>query len=584
MKERGLYLMKSVRNKLVSLAIIVILLSTGLVGSVNYMVVKGELDKVGRDSLKNGTLGILELIAQLDTQVQNGKLTLEEAQESARTQIVGNKIEDNKRSIDNPVKYGDNFYFYAFQDSGMVETHPSLEGQNISDLQTEDGRYFVREMIEAANAGGGYVRYDWALPSNPEIVAPKITYVEKDKHWGWIIAAGTYEMDFNAGTNNVLYYTLGMTILATIIGVSLFWFFSGRMTTYIRKIMVITSDIAKGKLTGDDIPVTTEDELGILASNVNNMKHSLHEMVNNTKDSASQMRVSSEMLSAITEETTASADEIHQAINDISKGAVVQAEEAEMAISKVETLSSLISNATDKYSEITENMNIINQSQENGRQKVDVLLQNSSEFTQVIEELRTTFSSLTSQMKEIHQVVQTITSISEQTNLLALNASIEAARAGEHGKGFAVVAEEVRHLSEDTNEATNRVRNLLQRIEVDTANSDSKMIHTLQLSQNQAMSITEVKGAFTFLADSIHDITKHLVSLDKGMNDMAENRIVVMNAINEIASVATQSAAATEQINASIDEQKSAVTSIMHSSMELHTEAERMYDLVERFT
>jgi len=584
MKERGLYLMKSVRNKLVSLAIIVILLSTGLVGTVNYMVVKGELDQVGRDSLKNGTLGILELIAQLDTQVQNGKLTLEEAQESARTQIVGNKIEDNKRSIDNPVKYGDNFYFYAFQDSGMVETHPSLEGQNISDLQTEDGRYFVREMIEAANAGGGYVRYDWALPSNPEIVAPKITYVEKDKHWGWIIAAGTYEMDFNAGTNNVLYYTLGMTILATIIGVSLFWFFSGQMTTYIRKIMVITSDIAKGKLTGDDIPVTTEDELGILASNVNNMKHSLHEMVNNTKDSASQMRVSSEMLSAITEETTASADEIHQAINDISKGAVVQAEEAEMAISKVETLSSLISNATDKYSEITENMNIINQSQENGRQKVDVLLQNSSEFTQVIEELRTTFSSLTSQMKEIHQVVQTITSISEQTNLLALNASIEAARAGEHGKGFAVVAEEVRHLSEDTNEATNRVRNLLQRIEVDTANSDSKMIHTLQLSQNQAMSIKEVKGAFTFLADSIHGITKHLVSLDKGMNDMAENRIVVMNAINEIASVATQSAAATEQINASIDEQKSAVTSIMHSSMELHTEAERMYDLVERFT
>lgn len=584
MKGRRLFLMKSVRNKLVSLAIIVILLSTGLVGTVNYIVVKGELDQVGRDSLKNGTLGILELIAQLDTQVQNGKITLEEAQESARTQIVGKKIEDNKRSIDNPVKYGDNFYFYAFQDSGMVETHPSLEGQDISDLQTGDGRYFVREMIEAAKAGGGYVRYDWALPSNPEIVAPKITYVEMDKHWGWIIAAGTYEMDFNAGTNNVLYYTLGMTILATIIGVSLFWFFSGRMTTYIRKIMVITSDIAKGKLTGDDIPVTTEDELGVLASNVNNMKHSLHEMVNNTKDSASQMRVSSEMLSAITEETTASADEIHQAINDISKGAVVQAEEAEMAISKVETLSSLISNATDKYGEITENMNIINQSQENGRQKVDVLLQNSSEFTQVIEELRTNFSSLTSQMKEIHQVVQTITSISEQTNLLALNASIEAARAGEHGKGFAVVAEEVRHLSEDTNEATNRVRNLLQRIEIDTANSDAKMIHTLQLSQNQAMSITEVKGAFTFLADSIHDITKHLVSLDKGMNDMAENRIVVMNAINEIASVATQSAAATEQINASIDEQKSAVTSIMHSSMELHTEAERMYDLVERFT
>lgn len=577
-------MMKSVRNKLVTLAIIVILIPTALVGTVNYFVAKSEIDEVGRQSLKNGTLGILEVIAQLDEQVQQGKLTLAEAQERARTQIVGKKTEDNKRSIDNPIKYGENFYFYAFKADGTVETHPSLEGQNISDLQTTDGRYFVREMIDEAKAGGGYVRYDWALPSNPDVVAPKITYVATDKHWGWIIAAGTYEMDFNAGTKNVLYYTVVMTFLATIIGVALYWFFSGRMTSYIRRIMVMTSDIAKGKLTGEDIPITTKDELGILASNVNNMKHSLNEMVDNTKDSAGKMRISSEMLSAITEETTASADEIHQAITEISKGAVIQAEEAEMAISKVEKLSSLISNATEKYAEITEDMNNINSSQENGRQKVEILQQNSHEFTQVIEELRSNFSSLTGQMEEIHHVVQTITSISEQTNLLALNASIEAARAGEHGKGFAVVAEEVRNLSEDTNEATNRVRNLLKRIEIDTASSDAKMMHTLQLSQGQATSISEVKNAFTLLADSIQGITAHLVSLDQGMSEMAENRLIVINAINEIASVATESAAATEQINASIDEQKSAVTSIMHSSVELHSEAERMHELVDRFT
>lgn len=103
------------------------------------------------------------------------------------------------------------------------------------------------------------------------------------------------------------------------------------------------------------------------------------------------------------------------------------------------------------------------------------------------------------------------------------------------------------------------------------------MIHTLQLSQSQAMSFSEVKGAFTFLADFIRDISEHLVSLDKGLNEIADNRIIVMKAI-KIASVAT------EQINASIDEQKSAVTSIMNASMELHTDAERMHDLVERFT
>ena len=576
--------MKSVRNKLVSLALVVILIPTLLVGVVSYFIAKSELDATGRLGLKNGTYAIISMITELDKQVEKGNLTLEEAQEQARVQIVGQKTEEKKRSIDNPVKFGDNFYFYTLTDKGIIKAHPNIEGDNAYDLQTDDGRYYIRELIDVAKQGGGFVSYDWPLPTNPNKKAPKITYAAMDDNWGWIVAAGTYEMDFNAGAKKVLLYTLGMTLIATCIGVALYWFFSGRMTSYIRRIMVMTSDIAKGKLTGEDIPITTNDELGVLAGNVNNMKSSLHEMVSNTRDSSEQMRVSSELLSAITEETTASADEVHHAITEVANGAVTQAEEAEIAIGKVENLSHLISQTTDKYTEIIHEMVNVEKLQENGSLKVDELEQNSDEFTQVIEELRTNFSNLTTQMHEIHSVVQTITSISEQTNLLALNASIEAARAGEHGKGFAVVADEVRKLSEGTNEATGRVRNLLTRIEADTANSESKMMHTLQLSETQVNSIAEVKHAFVSLSNSIEGITTHLSSLDSGMKEMTDNRLVVVNAINEISSVATQSAAASEQVNASIDEQKAAITSIMHSSVELHTEAEQMHELVERFT
>lgn len=576
--------MNSVRNKLVGLAVIVILVPTLLVGIVSYFIAKNELNNVGQSGLENGTYAMISMIAELDKQVEKGYLTLEEAQEQARVQIVGQKTGEKTRSIDNPVKYGDNFYFYTFTDKGIIQAHPNIEGDNAYDFQTDDGRYFIRELIDGAKDGGGFVRYDWPTPTNPDKNAPKITYAALDEHWGWVIAAGTYEMDFNVGAKKVLFSMLGMTLIATCIGVALYWFFSGRMTSYIRQIMVMTSDIAKGKLTGEDIPIITTDELGVLASNVNNMKSSLHEMVSNTRDSSEQMRVSSELLSAITEETTASADEVHHAITEVADGAVAQAEEAEIAIGKVDNLSRLISQTTDKYTEIIKEMGDVEQLQENGSLKVEELEQNSDEFTQVIEELRTNFSNLTTQMHEIHSVVQTITSISEQTNLLALNASIEAARAGEHGKGFAVVANEVRKLSEDTNEATGRVRNLLNRIEADTANSDAKMIHTLQLSEAQVNSIHEVKHAFVSLSNSIEGITAHLSSLDSGMKEMTDNRLVVVNAINEISSVATQSAAASEQVNASIDEQKAAITSIMHSSVELHTEAERMYELVDRFT
>lgn len=574
----------SVRNKLVSLAIIVILIPTILIGVVNYFVAKKELDTVGRLGLQNGALGITQLISTLDNQVKLGNLSLEEAQEDVRNHMIGAKNADDTRTITNTITYGDNFYFYAVTDDGKAVAHPNIEGDSTFDLQTSDGRYFMQEIIKKANDGGGFVSYDWPLPNEPNTIAPKITYAIKDSHWGWIIVAGTYEMDFNAGAKHVLLYALIVTVIAVSVGIALFWFFSGRMTSYIRRIMAMTSDIAKGKLTGEDIPLLTKDELGTLATNVNNMKQSLNEMVGNTRDSSLQMRESSETLSAITEQTTASADEIHLAISAISSGAVTQAEEAEEAITKVEALSTLIATTTHAYSEITTSMNTIIGSQTTGQQRVEELKEGSLQFTAVIDELRTNFSDLTTQMQEIQNIVQTITSISEQTNLLALNASIEAARAGEHGKGFAVVAEEVRKLAEQTNSATTHVRGVLHSIEADATNADTKMQRTLALSSSQVLAIDEVHDAFNQLSAAITSISEHLTALDNSMVAMSDNRLIVVKAINEIATVATESAAATEEINASIDEQKIAVTSIMHSSVQLHTEAERMHELVERFT
>lgn len=574
----------SVRNKLVSLAIIVILIPTILIGVVNYFVAKKELDTVGRLGLQNGALGITQLISTLDNQVKLGNLSLEEAQEDVRNHMIGAKNADDTRTITNTITYGDNFYFYAVTDDGKAVAHPNIEGDSTFDLQTSDGRYFMQEIIKKANDGGGFVSYDWPLPNEPNTIAPKITYAIKDSHWGWVIVAGTYEMDFNAGAKNVLLYAFIVTVIAVSVGIALFWFFSGRMTSYIRRIMAMTSDIAKGKLTGEDIPLLTKDELGTLATNVNNMKQSLNEMVGNTRDSSLQMRESSETLSAITEQTTASADEIHLAISAISSGAVTQAEEAEEAITKVEALSTLIATTTHAYSEITTSMNTIIGSQTTGQQRVEELKEGSLQFTAVIDELRTNFSDLTTQMQEIQNIVQTITSISEQTNLLALNASIEAARAGEHGKGFAVVAEEVRKLAEQTNSATTHVRGVLHSIEADATNADTKMQRTLALSSSQVLAIDEVHDAFNQLSAAITSISEHLTALDNSMVAMSDNRLIVVKAINEIATVATESAAATEEINASIDEQKIAVTSIMHSSVQLHTEAERMHELVERFT
>ncbi|MER1998348.1 MAG: methyl-accepting chemotaxis protein [Lysinibacillus sp.] len=573
---------RSIKGKLLVYSFLLFMVPSIVIGVVSFFQAKNGMDELGETVIKNSVETAMQLIESTQAQVDAGTLTLEQAQEQVKTTLIGPMNADGKRTISYPGDLGENGYLYIMDAQGVLLGHPSREGDSLWDEKDPSGKYFIREVKEQADKGGGFAYYEFALP-NSETVAPKLTYSVPYEEWDWIVVSGTYLLDFNAGATSLLkVIAISVGVFMIIGGISAVMF-SRHLAAPVRALANRVRQVAKGNLTVKLDAKPRADEIGVLNSGFNEMVNHLKTLISDVEKSITEISETSTDLTSIAEETTAFGDEILGAVTQVAQGASSQANDTDNVLNTTTQFAQQIEQLNIKNQSMLESSGTMSTANEKGMQNLTQLKERSNESYELIKGMQLVLDSLVLKVREIEGIVGTINEISDQTNLLALNASIEAARAGEHGKGFAVVAEEVRKLADQTSQATELVHSTLRGIEQETKIVTNEMQKTYSIVEGQNDAVDWTEQSFKQIEKAVETITQAIEDVSVSVIQLNDSKNTMVTSISNIATISEKNAAMTEEVTASVDEQQKAIQQVTNSSSELTEEISSLQQSIQRF-
>lgn len=576
----------TIRKKLLMMSLTLLILPIAALGTVAYQVSVQETDALIESKLSSSVNLALALIESLDNSVQSGFITKEEAQEQAKTVLLGTKNQDGTRPIHTSIDLGPNGYFFVLDQKGELLAHPSLEGDNIWDKQTSDGTYYIQNMIKAALEGGGATYYKWPLPKSGNSKgeeALKISYANVSPSWGWVVAAGSYMQDYNEGQKAIWDSIIMTLIICLVIGSAVILAFAQHISKPIIRIAREADRIAQGDLSGEPLQVRNRDEIGELGVSFNQLSASIRQLVGNLTLSSNMLAASSKQLSATLNETTGALHQTSSAIADVATNNETQANTAQETSRSIEEMVKGIQRVAEASSSAYQLSASTLEEADAGNGLIHKSSIQMKAVSDTVDDLSIAVTGLMDRSEQVGTIASTIKGISEQTNLLALNAAIEAARSGEHGKGFAVVASEVRKLAGQTSEAAEQVSEMIEEIRRSIGHAHQSMSKGQQEVASGVQSIDETGQAFERILNATREVVDQVKESSSAAQQMYASSEQMSASVIEVEQISLRSAAASQTVSAAVEEQLASVEDIADSARRLQVMSDEMRTIVNRF-